>query len=195
MPVGRRARIESGSDAVMSIQIPEQGDPWGELIQVQLALEDQTSSADQATWGCENLSFPFQNAVTYNATTPPTTFGNNFYSRFQMNTNGSQETSTTEAWSFAGYSTSISNATGPLPATSLTNDIFGSGVDPTNGVIQGAAYPPSWYRSTFNPPGVFTCTRDGAGNGAVFVFPLYSPPPPPIPATTIGPQQAIQTQD
>jgi hypothetical protein len=153
----------------------------------------QTSSANQATWGCLFNSPPFANAVTYNSSTNPITFGNNFYSRFQMDTTGSAETSTTEAWSFAGYGTS-SSAVGSLPTTSLTNDIFATITDSTNGVVQGAAYPPAWYRSTFNPPGVFTCTFDQSGNRWYLALPPYSSTPP-IPATTIGPQQAIQTQD
>jgi hypothetical protein len=112
-----------------------------------------------------------------------------------MTTAGSSETSTTEAWSFSQYATKT-EAPGPQPTTSLTNDIFGTGVDPTTNLVQGAAYPPAWYRSTFNPPGVFTCTIFGSGDPFIFVAPPYSStqPYPPIPATNIGPQQANQTQ-
>jgi hypothetical protein len=109
-----------------------------------------------------------------------------------MTTAGSSETSTTEAWSFSQYATST-EAPGPQPTTSLTNDIFGTGVDSSTNLIQGAAYPPAWYRSTFNPPGVFTCTVDSVGDAILFVAPPHSSTPP-IPATNIGPQQANQTQ-
>jgi hypothetical protein len=112
-----------------------------------------------------------------------------FYSRFQMTTAGSAETSTTEAWSFSQYPTPTENP-GPQPTTSLTNDIFGTSVDPSTNLIQGAAYPPAWYRSTFNPPGVFTCTVDEVGDAFLFV----APPTFEIPATTIGPQEANETQ-
>ena len=142
---------------------------------------------DLGLWGI--CPPPFRNAVTANLSATPPTYGNLFYSRYQMDMTGSAETSTTEVWSFAAYPTPT-EAPGNQPTTSLTNDIFGTGVDSSTNLVQGAAYPPAWYRSTYNPPGAFTCTFDDVGDPFLLVRPTTFS----IPATTIGPQEANGTQ-
>jgi hypothetical protein len=109
--------------------------------------------------------------------------GNQFQSRFQMlPTSGqSAETSTTEVWTFANvYGPSFPGGSGSvtLPATSLTTDIFGTGVDPSNNLQQAAAYPPAWYRETYNPPSDVVCGFSGGISRA-----------PPV----IGPDAAAET--
>ena len=138
----------------------------------------QTSSGDQTTWYCcatadSCFAPPYRDAVTANLSANPPTYGNLFYSRFQMTTAGSAETSTNEVWSFSQYPTST-EVPGPQRATSLTNDIFGSGSDPSTNLTQGAAYPPAWYRSTYNPPGVFTCTAFPNFGPVLFAEPPHS---------------------
>jgi len=87
------------------------------------------------------------------------------------------ETNNTEAWSFAKISGTFSANPGPdtqVPGTTLTTNIFGTGIDPTTNLVQGAAYPPAWYRQTYNPPPLAICnlvTGDPSARSAPTIAP------------------------
>jgi hypothetical protein len=107
---------------------------------------------------------------------------NQFNSQVQMlnsnQTTTTVESATLEVWTFANvYGPSFSTAppvTAPMPSTSLTTDIFGTATDPTNNLVQGAAYPPAWYRQTYNPPALVTCNFD-VNSGQSRAAPVIGP--------------------
>lgn len=90
------------------------------------------------------------------------------------------ETSTTEIWTFAKYDPDSfgpdDKYTAYVPTTSLTDTLFSLQAD------GAAAYPPAWYRSTFNPPDFVRC-------GATYSNPSTEQHPAP----TIPPQEAGYT--
>jgi hypothetical protein len=95
------------------------------------------------------------------------------------------DTSVKEAWTFSGqplFDTDSLYAV--MPKTVATGALFSTG---SNG---GAAYPPAWYRSTYNPPQFAQC---GGNTGSGCTEQHFMPPPttettPPTPL--IGPQAA-----
>jgi hypothetical protein len=130
---------------------------------------NETSSANVATFACGYmpsageyaLGYPFKDALA----------ANQLPSTVQM-VGTTIETTTNEVWtfgfvagsSFSHYPYSNGGAV-TLPTTngtgvSLTTDIFGTGDDPSTGLVQGAAYPPAWYRKTYNPPALVICNDD-----------------------------------
>ena len=65
-----------------------------------------------------------------------------------------------------------------VPLTSLTDSLFSTGSD------GAAAYPPAWWRSTYNPPSHITCDAASKQSNSV-----QKPPPviaPPEAAYTSG---------
>ena len=133
----------------------------------------QFSSADVNTFGCGydtgdggpfGVSDLFKGALD----------GNQFHSVVQMLPG--QETSINEVWSFATFHHNSEDVlVSTLPATSLTN----SGATPlfSTGPNGAAAYPPAWYRSTYNPPSLIICGTEAKEGQTVLDNPAVIGPP------------------
>ena len=101
----------------------------------------------------------------------------------------STETSTNEVWTFGFVDGNI--ATGDtesppvsLPGSSLTSTLF---LAATEG--GAAAYPPAWYRQTYNPPSHVVCSLNG--NSSSDPSPTTNNSQGPV---VIGPTEAGDTQ-
>ena len=69
------------------------------------------------------------------------------------------------------------------PTASLTDNIYGPQSTGSSGAYQ---YEPSWWRSTFNPPGHVTCNQYNSELDVNTLWSNHYPPPsiPPPPALT-----------
>jgi hypothetical protein len=145
--------------AVYSALLP----PTWQVYSLKPDLVTEFSSANVATFQCSyeqctafgcnppSLFTPFSGALS----------ANQFQSRIQMTTSGSVETSNLEVWTFGfvdgGSFTHGGDISPPvtLPSTSLTTTLFST-------ITAGgaAAYPPAWYRQTYNPPSHVVCSKN-----------------------------------
>lgn len=151
--------------AVYSALLP----PTWPVYNLKPDLTHQFSSADVATFGCGYENQEGDGGVTHTfASALP---ANQFQALIQLVPG--LETSTTEVWTFGIVDPyfNVDGAKATVPSTSLTDSLFSTGPD------AAAAYPPAWYRSTYNPPSHVTCGNVQGSNVSHQAPPPVIPPP------------------
>jgi hypothetical protein len=99
------------------------------------------------------------------------------------------ETENTEVWTFGVLNGNFtaSSSVANVPSTSLTNSLFSipppsatplSGSTPPYVAAYGAAYPPAWWRSTYNPPSYVVCDNVSGSTDSYQGHPSAVIPPP-----------------
>ena len=148
------------TQAVYSALIPS---AWP-MVELKPDLITQFQSADLTKFICyhpgpDNSSTQYINDAFGHAL-----IQNQFQSLFQLqlthNGTNSLETANYEAWTWADYDIYSSFTARPTDTTFYTQ-LFASSVDSAG----AGAYPPAWYRSTYNPPDFVRCGSTAVYSG------------------------------
>jgi hypothetical protein len=102
--------------------------------------------------------------------------------QFHAATSFTSGTEVDQVWLFADLGTwSVNGAPTTMPGGSLTDNIYGAASTGPEGAFQ---YQASWWRSTYNPPGLVTCQEGHDSMNVQVPWSLNYPPPsitPPLP--------------
>ena len=162
--------------------------PWWFGYNLKPDLVHQFSSNKVSTFGCGfNEGKNLNNVEGVNQAFKHAVPANQFQAQIQLVPG--LETENTEVWTFGvldGNFTSTGDAAS-VPSTSLTNSLFSipppsatplSGSTPSYVASYGLAYPPAWWRSTYNPPSYVVCDNKNGSTDSYQGHPSGVIPPP-----------------
>lgn len=134
-----------------------------------------TGSNDTSSYICDQPNYYNPHDKPF----APVLAQNQFHAATSFSTGGQQ---TDQAWVIASLPEwSTHSAQVITPTASLTDNIYGPQSTGSSGAYQ---YEPSWWRSTFNPPGHVTCNQYNSELDVNTLWSNHYPPPsipPPLP--------------